>query len=337
MPTGLSLLSIPGLLGLVLLAGVLTAAVPASAQKPGTKVSGGITISPALSEITLSPGESEKTFEFTVTNNTRQAYEFALSLVDFGSLDESGGVLFVGRADKALNYEYGLSNWASFGQDRIVVEPRTSTKIPVIITNRESLAPGGHYGAVLVTPTEPGEDKKVQINQVASALVFLKKQGGEVYNLQLHSASVNRKFSRTPDTASLRFQNTGNVHTVPRGTVTMTDPLGRVVKRGYINADSSIVLPESFRRMSVPFEKLQPTVLPGTYTVTVDYRHDNQDKTTAYKVSFFYINGWYVVAAVLLVLFLVLWIASRRFRTAVRRRVTRLAGMVRGVPGRRKE
>ncbi len=285
--------------------------VVAAAARKGP---GGITLSPALSEIVLTPGQTEASFDFTVRNNTNKPYEFALSIVDFGSLDESGGVLFVGRADKTIEYKYGLSNWATFQQDRIVVEPRGTAKIPVTITNRESLSPGGHYGAVLVTPTESGEDTKVQINQVASSLIFLKKQGGERYGLGLHSYSLKRRFAEVPGQADLRFQNTGNVHAVPRGVITLTDPLGRVVKKGYINAQSAMVLPESFRQMRVPLESLVSSFIPGTYRATISYRYDGEEVAQTKEFSFFYINGWYVLLGLLTLSLSIALLVSKRLR-----------------------
>ncbi len=309
---------------LVILAVPVAGPAVSAAAAPAKKGPGGITLSPALSEIVLTPGQPEASFDFAVTNNTDRPYEFALSIVDFGSLDESGGVLFVGRADKTVEYKYGLSNWAAFQQDRIVVEPRSTAKVPVTVNNRESLSPGGHYGALLVTPTEEGGDSKVQINQVASSLIFLKKQGGERYDLSLRSFNVQRQFAAVPDTVDLRFQNAGNVHAIPRGTVTLTDPLGRVVKKGYINQQSAMVLPESFRQMRVPLEGLVGSLVPGTYKGIITYRPDGQETIRTQEFTYFYVNGWYVVAGVLSLLLVIALTVGKRLRGLMIRPVKRL-------------
>lgn len=264
--------------------------------KPGS-FRGGVTISPAFQQVTLDPGQAAKTFDFKITNNTNEPYEFALSVVDFGSLDDTGGVLFVGNAQKSLNVRYALSPWVTLEKDRVVVEPKSTENVPVSIDNRESLSPGGHYGAVLVSPTEATAkgDRKVQIDQVLTSLLFVKKVGGEIYGLKLRDFDVNTQVFGLPDMLDLRFQNSGNVHLIPRGLVTLSDPTGRIVKRGIINADSGIVLPESFRQVRTPLDNLGSSLMPGRYKLTVVYRYDDRTETQTIVKTFYYINAVQIV------------------------------------------
>lgn len=276
---------------------------------------GGITISPAFQDVTIGANEASKTFDFSVTNHTGQPMEFSLSITDFGSLDESGGVLFMGKGQKTLDYRYGLTSWASLQKDRIVVEPNATETVPITITNKESLAPGGHYGAVLVTPVSTGQDKdKVDINQVMSSLLFVKKEGGEVYRLSLQDVDVQPHLFTSPSDLTLRFGNGGNVHVVQRGTVTITDPRGRVVKQGAINAGSAIVLPESYRQLTVPLTGVATAWMPGKYHMKVAYRFDGTDQLTTRELSFYYVNGWYVVVAAAILVLVVLTAVNRRAR-----------------------
>jgi len=267
-----------------------------STLKP-TNTRGGVTISPAFQQVSLEPGQAAKKFDFMITNNSTVPYEFALSVVDFGSLDETGGVLFVGNAQKALNVRYALSPWVTLEKDRIVVEPKSTEKVPVSIDNRESLTPGGHYGAILLSPTETtaSGDRKVQINQVLTSLLFVKKVGGEIYGLKLRDFDVRTQVFGLPTKLDLRFQNSGNVHLIPRGLATVTDPRGRIVKRGIVNADSGIILPESFRQVRTPLEQIQSSLLPGRYKLTVVYRFDDRTETQSVEKTFIYINAMNVV------------------------------------------
>lgn len=268
---------------------------------PSSRRIGGITISPAFQEIVVSDSTPAATYTFSVTNNTSEPYELSLSAVDFGTLDESGGVLFLSQTQKSINYRYGLAQYVTLERDRIVVEPSKTEKVPLTITNKESLTPGGHYGAILVTPTTSGErPTKVQINQVLSSLLFVKKQGGEIYNLSLRDYDVKTRLFTAPETVNLRFQNSGNVHVVPRGVVTMTDPMGRLVKKGFINTGSAMVLPETFRRVAVTLEPVATAWMPGRYTASISYRYDGSADARVRTVSFLYINGWYLIVTVAL-------------------------------------
>lgn len=287
----------------------------AAAPSPTGKKAGGITISPAFQDIVVGPNMAGQTYEFLVTNNTSEPYEFSISSVDFGSLDESGGVLFSGQSQRLLNYKYGLSQWVTLQQDRIVVEPKTTAKVPVTIENKESLTPGGHYGAILVSPTRSGErPTKVEINQVLTSLLFVKKQGGEIYRLGLVNYETKAQWLSLPGATELRFQNAGNVHVVPRGTVTVRDPAGRVVQRGIINPNSAIMLPETFRRLGVSLETVGRAWLPGKYTLSIAYRFDGRETEEFREVSFLYVNGWYVIVVAVLLLLAGLRILGPRIR-----------------------
>jgi hypothetical protein len=287
----------------------------AQAQSRGTKRINGITISPAFQDVTLTQEKDAETFKFSVTNNTSEPHEFSLSVVDFGSLDESGGVLFVGETERKLNYHYGLSSWVTLERDRLVVEPKRTETVKVSVINKESLSPGGHYGAVMLSPVSSTErPTKVQINQVLSSLLFVRKQGGEIYNFGLKSYEAEGHIFKIPDEAQFRFQNAGNVHIVPRGTVTVTDPKGRLVKRGIINTGSAIILPESFRQVKDKLESVGVAWLPGTYTMTVAYRIDGQDAAKTLTSSYFYISFWYVIGVVLLFAVAIMMVVSKRFR-----------------------
>lgn len=313
-----------GVLVVLLLLGIATPSLVSAADKPGGKRKGGITISPALQEIIIESEKPRTSFDLSLTNNSSNAYELALSVVDFGSLDESGGVLFVGQAEKTLNYRFGLTPWVSLERDRLVIEPGATEKVPVSILNRESMTPGGHYGAVLVTPTEVGGDgDKVQINQVASSLIFAKKVGGELYSLSLRGYDVPTNLFSTPTQAELRFQNSGNVHVIPRGTVAIYDPAGREVKRGIINEQSAIVLPDSSRQLNVQLSTVLRSWLPGRYKVVIEYRYDGQQATQTKTLHFFYLNVLHALLVGLVLASAVTLLVSRKLRSTVRNNLKR--------------
>jgi hypothetical protein len=270
-------------------------------SRPGhgtAKAISGITVSPALQSITVDQDQPSKSFDFSVTNNDPVEQELHLSTVDFGSLDDTGGVLFLGP-EKALNYKYGLAHWISLEKDSLILEPHETQKVVITIDNQASLTPGGHYGAVLVTPVIEQAAKKQQtlVNQVASSLLFLTKEGGAHYSLKLAHYSLNGQLARMPSTLSLRFQNDSNVHVIPRGLVTVTDPLGRAVKKGIINSDSGLAMPESFREINAPLVCLSSAFVPGFYQARISYYYEGQPGAPhSFEKTFLYINGWYLIA-----------------------------------------
>ncbi len=251
----------------------------------------GFVISPAFQEVGVAAGQPQAQFQIKLTNRTGQDQNFRLSTTDFGSLDEEGGVAFLGQPTSELQHRYGLASWMTLGSNAVFVPAGASASLTVYIDNRASLAPGGHYGAVLATAvTEGGQPSgdHVGVQQVLSSLVLADKTGGEVHDLRLVSQTANGQTWRLPGQSEQRFQNAGNVHVIPRGIVEVKDPLGRVVGRGAMNAESGMILPESFRRYQTPLLSIAPAWLPGRYSITSTYRYDGSDQTKTFTTYVWY-------------------------------------------------
>lgn len=264
----------------------------------------GIVVSPFEQNITMQPTDTEKVFDVTVTNNSPTVQDLSLQALDFGSLNETGGLVLEG-SDSKYSQKYGLASWMTLGVDTVVLGVGESRAIPVTITNRQSLQPGGHYGAVVVkvNSLDDQSGNKVVINQQLLSLVFVDKVGGEKYDLKLVGMKHNGNWFTLPSKVTLRFQNPGNVHVLPRGIVELQSPNGKVLATGMINTESAFVLPESFRTMQVPLQSVGTAApLPGLYKIVVKYRYDG---VSNYAVKKYYVNfisaGMYVLGFLVLI------------------------------------
>lgn len=242
---------------------------------------GDFLIEPLYHEVEIRGTDAEQSFHVDLSNRTDADATFSVSVVDFGTLDESGGIAFLGGSGD-FERRYGLASWMKVGSESFIVPAGKSERIPITVENRESLSPGGHYGAVLFRMSEPGDAATdaptVAVESSFAALVFVKKTGGEIAELSYKgSEDISRDAFGIPAGLSLRFQNSGNIHLVPRGRSVVTDPFGRVVRKGVINAESGRILPESFRTFQTGLEPLSQAFFPGFYTVTVEYRYDGKE------------------------------------------------------------
>lgn len=274
-----------------------------------------VTISPPFQQITIQPNTTETSFEYSVTNNDpTQTKTFELSATDFGNLNESGGVAFLGSNPKR---KYGLANWLSFGTALIEVKPRQTYLITVKVLNRSDLSPGGHYGAIFLTQQIPptSDNSPVTIKPVLSTLLFAQKLGGEIYNLKLDKVLTNNKWWQDFN-LQLRFVNNGNIDVVPRGIVHLYDPKGRQIGQAVINEGSTRILPDSFRRYPVQLISAHSTQLPGKYTLKIQYRYDGQAQFTTYTQSFYYFSFWGIALPLgaLIVLIIIASLILRRIR-----------------------
>jgi len=235
----------------------------------------GIELSPVTKEIVLQPEDTQKTLSVLIKNRTRLTKQLDITARDFGSLNETGGVLFTGST--GYTEKYGLASWLTLETSSIVLEPGAERKVLVTVDNRESLGPGGHYGAILVSVNDKDSSSgnQVAVQQEISSLVFVNKTGGAKFDLKLDSFSLNSSAFRLPNTVKLRFHNPGNVHVVPRGTAQLKNASGKIVAQGIINEESAYILPESYRQLITELRPVgRPLNLPGKYHLEVAYRYD---------------------------------------------------------------
>jgi hypothetical protein len=277
---------------------------------------GDITIDPVYQQVIVKPSPDTQQFSFKITNHTKSAQTFSLKAVDFGSLNDTGGVAFIGVKTPDLNYKYALSPWIKVENKSIVVGPGQTLKQSVLITDVHSMPPGGHYGAIFIQPqksNEQGQSSKVEVSQVVSSLVFVNKVGGDVYKLDLESNKSNQSLFKLPSKVTLRFHNGGNIHLVPRGKITINDSKGRIIREGLVNEDSGIMLPESNRQFVSIMQNRAMSWLPGNYYLNVKFRYDGKDSYTVKTIKFFYFGKVLIyVLPILIVLGLIVFFIVKK-------------------------
>jgi len=252
------------------------------AQSPAKVVptSRDITISPFLQTVTIAGSEATKTFPVELTNGTKTDKIFNLSVLDFGTLGETGGLVFAGANASSLVKKYGLASWLQLDMNTLTIAAGQKAKVTATITNANDLSPGGHYAAIVATvdASEASGSNTVNLKQKISSLVFATKTGGETHDLHLASMTSNASWHSLPTEVVLRFQNKGNVHVVPRGLVELKNPVGQVISKGVINEASSYVLPESTRALTVNLTAIKKSLSrPGAYHLVVNYRYDGYE------------------------------------------------------------
>ncbi|MDO8269405.1 MAG: hypothetical protein Q7T54_01905 [Candidatus Levybacteria bacterium] len=246
-----------------------------------------ITVSPQLIQLDLSKDPAEA--EYTYTNNTNQTIELTLTMQDVKELEDRGipGIL---DPNESRDYNFGLSNWARFSNNNLVIAPGESKTVKVFI-DRKRLTLGGHYGTVLAELQQKDEQKTVKLRAILSTLLFVR--AGSEYEQEranIVQISNNSGLFSFPTTVTFRLQNTGNVDLTPYGTVTITSPLGDEVARGIVNEDSLITLPDSTRRYIVKINKYADVVLPGIYKTTVKLKY-GKNRFNLTDSSYFFILG----------------------------------------------
>lgn len=269
--------------------------------------SGEITVSPVFQNVHIGQGGSR--YVITIANDSSVSQAFRFSAADFGSLNDTGGVAFVGDTPTDFSKAHGLAKWMTLEKDSAVIAAGEKMQLGVTVNNDDSLSAGGHYGAViaeaLTAPENPSGNVRVGVKQVITSLILLVKDGAAPPDLQLVSQVPSRSGPwKLPTDMTMRFSNEGAVHVVPRGVTSVKDPLGREVERGALNENSGIVLPGALRKYDTPLMRLASAWMPGRYSVATTYRYDGSEATKVLATSFWYLGSLPLMAGLLLVLVL---------------------------------
>lgn len=264
----------------------------------------GVSVKPFLSDLVFEADEAEKPFVVTLSNDSSSDIRFSAFPVDFGSLDVSAGVAFLGAA-RDIEQSYERASWIALDTDDITVPAGGTAELRGRLVNTPDLAPGGHYGAILFDASDPdvlrNGPANVALEQRISALVFLKKRGGERYGMEFVSSSTDRDVFGSVRSMRLAFRNMGNVHIVPRGRADLLDPRGRLVAKGIVNEDSSIVLPGMTRDMAVKMRPVTMAWVPGMYTLRLGYRYDGLEAFETVEERVFVLPPAFIAGSIALI------------------------------------
>jgi len=280
----------------------------------------GITLTPAIINLDLVAGQTHAPFDVQVTNNTQVPQSLRLSSIDFKSLNQSGGLAFVGNGSSQITAQHSLASWLNLGNGAVDLTPGQSKTVHMLVDNRSDLAPGGHYAAVLFQSTKDTtgtSNNHVAINQVVSALIFVRKVDGATYGVDISTIAVPNNWFKQPNSVNVVLTDTGNTQEVPRGLVTATGPITGEIARGLVNPDSNLLLPDSSRLFQVPLQRTRHAWWPGFYKVTVSYRYDGTTQLQTATTSFLYISPFFIV--VLLVILAIGYFLMRQRKALYRR------------------
>ena len=289
----------------------------------GQAASTGYAIEPFSQNVTLPVGQPTARYSVTLINDTAMPQTFNLTTEDFGTLNNSGGVAFLGSSSSSFAQKHGLAKWMTLDESSVSLLPGGSTNIWVTINNSSSLAPGGHYGAILATAQTAPSGKtasRVGVLEVLSSLLLVDKAGGPPPDLEMVGQTLSDYGFEMPKTVTHNFDNLGDVHVVPKGTVAIRDLFGREVESGALNVNSGAILPGTYRVYTTPLMSIARAWWPGLYSVTASYGYEGGAATKTFSTSFWYVGSyltWAIGALVLIALGGLLWLGrlvTRRLR-----------------------
>jgi uncharacterized membrane protein len=268
----------------------------------------GLTVSPAIEQLSLVKGQTSVHFNALITNNTKDRMSIDVYDTDFTAYNEKSGIVFLPNLS---NRPHGLAQWLQADINKTSLDPGQGQTIPVTITPDKNLAPGGHYGALVYKVISTGSAQKgnlIASNEGVSTLVFLTTEEGSTQNVSLGAAPIQKVSFAIPQSVNVVLNDTGNTQTVPTGWVSIVNDANKEVARGAINPEAGLILPGTSRLYSVDLKAKANQSLPGAYRMVVYYQASGSNSTSVYSARFIVINSKTIIAIAILTILLLIYI-----------------------------
>lgn len=251
-------------------------------------------ITPTVINLEADPGDVLKDTQIKIRNITDQTLVVRAQYNDFVAGDEEDGSprLLLEEDGEIEPSPYTIKDWIGTIPE-VTLEANEQKVINVTLTVPNDASPGGHYGVIRFTGTPPEVDSSaVSLSASIGSLVLVRVSGDvteEANIAELYTSRNGEKrsmFEYGPVTINTRFQNTGNVHTQPSGTVVVRNMFGKTVNEFKFNEKKGNVLPQSIRRFENTLEK---ELLFGKYTVQADIVYGSSNQIVSSTTSFWVI------------------------------------------------
>lgn len=203
-------------------------------------------LSPALWDFSSVPG---KTMSGTirVANDEDARKTYFISIQKFLPKGESGQQDFLPLWDTT-----GLPSWIFVAQSSLELQAGESRDVPFVIKVPKNASPGGYYAAIFFSSEPPvaGPQGKVVTSERTGSLILLTVEGELVHRTTVRDFSLTNRspFRSLPVGFQTMIENSGNVHELPLGTITIKNYFGSIVARLPLNPEGGRVLPGSARR-----------------------------------------------------------------------------------------
>jgi len=264
-------------------------------------------VEPGKTEIFLNKGESIVK-NITVTNRIDKTMNFKLSTEDLvGTNDQKQPIILMGDEVGP----YSLKNLIKPEITEFSLNFGEKIIIPVTVSIPLDAEPRGYYGALIVS-NEPElmslssgsetEGKTRIISRIGSLfLVKINGEGKEEGRLENFKISGPGKsvYESKPESFEIAYKNSGNVHLVPYGKITIKNIMGRKISE--VPVDAYFVLPDSIRYREVLWQ--EGGFLFGRYTASLSLYKGYGNEYEQDKIAF-WVLPWKILVPIFIGLIL---------------------------------
>jgi hypothetical protein len=283
-------------------------------------------LGPGKTELFMSAGEGY-TKDLIITNRLGKTMKFNVEVEDFsGSKDPEQTVVLSGDEKGP----YSLRDYLKPEISSFTLENGQRITLPVTVSIPQDAEPGGLYGSVLVTSSPTDEQAAAEKDKAQGqtklisrlgTLFFVRVKGDAKEEGLLKDFRVKGQkkfFEKSPVNLEILYENTGNVHLVPYGTIEVTNILGRKIDE--LNIDPWFVMPGSSRIRNIEWKN--DRFLFGIYHAKLSMNRGYGDLIDQKSLTFWVIP-WKIAIIVLVAIFILAWFfrwIKKQFKFEIRRK-----------------
>lgn len=247
---------------------------------------GALTIAPLRQTAVVDPGDAT-TIPVFVVNDSDEAVTVAPEIDGF-DIDSASGTPRFGVADAA-------KSWVTPAHSDLTLAPGETGQMTFVVSIPKDAIPGAHYLA-LFARSAPAEGQ-IGVASRVGMLLFLHVAGEvkEVGELRDFSAGTYWYKSR-PFQLFVDIGNTGNIHVVPSGTITLRNWRDTVVAEQNINEVGDKILAGG--RWQRAFNMTAPITSIGKIKARISIFYGATEQVMTDEIEFYYVPLWVVYGGV---------------------------------------
>jgi hypothetical protein len=273
----------------------------------------GITVSPVLSTIDVNKGQS-LVHNITVYDNNPYPVTISMVYSNFISANQYGQPSFEGLTNAEIN-DNDISVSSPYN---INIPSHKIISIPITISATSYALPREYFISAFakITKNVQNNSSTVNLSGAVGSLMLIRVSGNSNQSGFIKTFSAENAFyTQTPINFTTNFVDTGNVHLDPQGVIDIYNMFGTKVATIPFNSSRNIVLPVGVNSRIFKSTWNSNNLLIGQYTakLIVSFGY-NTITTTESDSSFWIIPFWFIIIAIVLILFILWQIISRMLR-----------------------
>ncbi len=204
-----------------------------------------LTISPAVSQIKVNPGQSVSG-SFLIINQGDGTYSFNVYATPYNVTGQDYTPDY-----KAIPGAVDVSSWFKFSIESGSVAPGQTEKVNYTLSVPAGTQDGGYYAVAFGQTNNPKALIGVTINERVGML-FLMQVGDKVVKKGLLQTWQSNFFQSPPLTSNIKIENSGSIYFRANFQYKVSDLFGNTK---YLLNGQKFILPQTVRNLSLPWNK----------------------------------------------------------------------------------